>query len=579
MVLAAAAAAAAGAEAAAAARGTAARRRATAAASPAAAPSRRRRPPPLPPARAAAAPPSPPAPTPTPTPSTTTSTPTPERPLCRRPPDHEASLSDLLAWRAEALRDARALVARPPAALGGDAPSAEDLARELGWVLEDAVAGWRTGGGGGGGDGSGSSSGSSGSIDGSGSGSGAGSGSGNSGGGTSAPAWNDAVGWRELAGEADDGRGPGSGENQGRGSDGAAADRANSSSVRLRLPLPALRALWRRRLDERAPHQYLIATAHWRDLVLSVGPGVLVPRPETEMMVDLAEAALSRQEEEAEAQERAAAAAAATGTAPAAAPGVGEAAAAASPAVPPPAWRPWADLGTGSGAIAIGLARMLLRRRRQRSAATVAAAAAARGGLAAAAAAPAEPTAPALPLVFAVDKSPAAVAYARHNSRVECGLENGEVAVLEGGWRAALEAPTRAGDGGGGGGGGGGARRRRSFGGVLSNPPYVPRREMPGLQAEVGLHEPASALDGGDGEGDGCLRDVVAAASEMLAPGGFLALETAGGAQAAGVAALLRAQRDDDGEEQGGVGRAWADVELVDDCYGKEGRFVTAYRT
>ncbi len=40
------------------------------------------------------------------------------------------------------------------------------------------------------------------------------------------------------------------------------------------------------------------------------------------------------------------------------------------------------------------------------------------------------------------------------------------------------------------------------LGGILSNPPYIPRAVMEaGLQAEVGRHEPWSALDGGPGEG------------------------------------------------------------------------------
>jgi methylase of polypeptide subunit release factors len=39
----------------------------------------------------------------------------------------------------------------------------------------------------------------------------------------------------------------------------------------------------------RVPIQYLTNCVHWRDLVLAVGPGVLIPRPETEQMVDLAE--------------------------------------------------------------------------------------------------------------------------------------------------------------------------------------------------------------------------------------------------------------------------------------------------
>jgi release factor glutamine methyltransferase len=38
----------------------------------------------------------------------------------------------------------------------------------------------------------------------------------------------------------------------------------------------------------RVPLQYLTGSAHWRDLVLAVGPGVLIPRPETELLIDFA---------------------------------------------------------------------------------------------------------------------------------------------------------------------------------------------------------------------------------------------------------------------------------------------------
>ena len=33
--------------------------------------------------------------------------------------------------------------------------------------------------------------------------------------------------------------------------------------------------------------------------------------------------------------------------------------------------------------------------------------------------------------------------------------------------------------------------------GIVSNPPYIPSDNNPGLQAEVGRHEPRLALDGG----------------------------------------------------------------------------------
>lgn len=77
--------------------------------------------------------------------------------------------------------------------------------------------------------------------------------------------------------------------------------------------------------------------------------------------------------------------------------------------------------------------------------------------------------------------------------------------------------------------------------GILSNPPYIPRRNLAGLQAEVRMHEPMLALDGGEGEGRDALDAIVAGARGFLAPGGLLALETDGGAQAARVAAAMAA--------------------------------------
>lgn len=40
-------------------------------------------------------------------------------------------------------------------------------------------------------------------------------------------------------------------------------------------------------MQGREPFQYLISAAHWHSYVLSVGPGVLVPRPETEIFPEL----------------------------------------------------------------------------------------------------------------------------------------------------------------------------------------------------------------------------------------------------------------------------------------------------
>jgi release factor glutamine methyltransferase len=101
--------------------------------------------------------------------------------------------------------------------------------------------------------------------------------------------------------------------------------------------------------------------------------------------------------------------------------------------------------------------------------------------------------------------------------------------------------------------------------GMVSNPPYIPRPQLPGLQAEVGRHEPALALDGGDDAGLVVLARLCEAGPAALVPGGFLGFETAGHGQAERVAEMLE------------DGRACQDVAVVDDCFGVA-RFVTARR-
>lgn len=83
----------------------------------------------------------------------------------------------------------------------------------------------------------------------------------------------------------------------------------------------------------------------------------------------------------------------------------------------------------------------------------------------------------------------------------------------------------------------------RQLAGVVSNPPYIPSTDMPGLQAEVGRHEPHLALHGGEGLGIDCLLPICTGAARLLLPGGFVALETAGGEQAHYIAELLRHMR------------------------------------
>jgi release factor glutamine methyltransferase len=71
---------------------------------------------------------------------------------------------------------------------------------------------------------------------------------------------------------------------------------------------------------------------------------------------------------------------------------------------------------------------------------------------------------------------------------------------------------------------------------VISNPPYIPTKEIDRLEPEV-LKEPRMALDGGR-DGLSALRAIIADAPRYLKPGGLLALEM-GSAQGAAVTALM----------------------------------------
>lgn len=59
---------------------------------------------------------------------------------------------------------------------------------------------------------------------------------------------------------------------------------------------------------------------------------------------------------------------------------------------------------------------------------------------------------------------------------------------------------------------------------IVSNPPYIGRREAPSLASEVRDHEPALALFGGE-EGYEFYADLIAQSAVQLKPGGLLVLE------------------------------------------------------
>ena len=77
-----------------------------------------------------------------------------------------------------------------------------------------------------------------------------------------------------------------------------------------------LKSLWERRIQERVPVQYLAGITTWRNFKLKVSSGVLIPRPETELIIEIAQQAT----------------------------------------LPKSSDSHWVDLGTGTGVIALGLA-------------------------------------------------------------------------------------------------------------------------------------------------------------------------------------------------------------------------------
>lgn len=92
----------------------------------------------------------------------------------------------------------------------------------------------------------------------------------------------------------------------------------NKAELPLKLSLTELTHLWQQRLEAHLPVQYIVGSTTWRQFSLMVSPAVLIPRPETEEIIDWAIATVQAH------------------------PILGKGA--------------WVDLGTGSGAIALALA-------------------------------------------------------------------------------------------------------------------------------------------------------------------------------------------------------------------------------
>ncbi|WP_213803924.1 peptide chain release factor N(5)-glutamine methyltransferase [Granulicella sp. dw_53] len=193
------------------------------------------------------------------------------------------------------------------------------------------------------------------------------------------------------------------------------------------------------------PIQYITGTQEFYGLALHVTPDVLIPRPETELLV---ETVLQH--------------------------------------LPSGQYLRIADVGTGSGAIAIAIAHHLPQSH-----------------------------------ITALDLSPQALAIARQNAETHHLTDRIRFVQSDLLQEVAGEAP---------------------FDAILSNPPYIPTTDLASLHPQVREHEPHTALFAGSGGLDIYTR-LIPQAHRSLRPGGLLALEIGHG-QAESIRQLLAQWKD-----------------------------------
>ncbi|MBI4531765.1 MAG: peptide chain release factor N(5)-glutamine methyltransferase, partial [Candidatus Latescibacteria bacterium] len=191
----------------------------------------------------------------------------------------------------------------------------------------------------------------------------------------------------------------------------------------------------------RLPLQYILRETEFMSLPFSVNPSVLIPRPETEVLVETVIDRLRRL------------------------------------APPHPTV---ADIGTGSGVIAVALAHFLPQT-----------------------------------VVYATDTSDIALRIARLNTKRNGVIDR--VFFLKGDVTAPLTCQLDA---------------------LVSNPPYIPTDDISKLPLEVRDHEPRQALDGGP-DGLRYYRRLVPEATNLLKNGGILGLEVGGEGQAKAVGEMI----------------------------------------
>ena len=227
-------------------------------------------------------------------------------------------------------------------------------------------------------------------------------------------------------------------------------DYREQQAVSSKISLATLTEKWNQRLYQRVPVQYLAGKTPWRNFSLTVTPDVLIPRPETELIIDIAQK-LAEQHPQKEQLLNG----------------------------------HWADIGTGSGAIALGLANQF-------------------------------PNA----VIHAVDISEKAVAIAHLNAQ-QNNLA-GRINFYHGNWLMPL------------------SHLQSQLHAIVSNPPYIPTSIVRTLQPEVNRHEPHLALDGG-ADGLDSIRMLIKAGTTYLQANGIWIVELMTG-QAEAIETLLKAQ-------------------------------------
>jgi len=197
--------------------------------------------------------------------------------------------------------------------------------------------------------------------------------------------------------------------------------------------LAGFKALLLRRVQNE-PVAYLLGRKEFWSLSFAVNPSVLIPRPETELLVEEALALIQSD----------------------------------------PSLKNTIELGTGSGAIIISLAKTLLTT-------------------------PAEPG-----FMAASDWSWPALKTAEANARQHQVRQ--AVSFLQGNWLTPF------------------APHKKQIHLLISNPPYLTREEIRQLDPGIKDYEPLKALDGGP-DGLAAIRELLGQACTILQPGGWVLLE------------------------------------------------------